>query len=109
MKDYGISAKIHMEVQRLLSNGNLPDAELVYQEACTKLLGWIQEHIKEAQKYFPNFWKEEDQMRLLTPKAAVKIQKKAKALEEVLNVLGAENLEAAKEKIAKWKEDKKLL
>ncbi len=109
MNDSMIAQKIDRTVSQLLSQTNLPDADLIYQEACTKLLSWIQEHLDEAKNYFPAFWKEEDQMRLLTPKAAVQMQKKAGELKEVLSLLDAENLEEVKEKLSQWKENEKRL
>ena len=99
MDDKQIASKIHQAVVRLLSETSLPDADFIYQEACTRLLSWIQEHLEEAKRYFPDFWKDEDQMRLLAPKAAVVIQKKARKFEKLLKEFGVENPEEAEEKI----------
>ena len=60
--------EINNVVTQLLARQNLSDAEMEYQEACSMLLTWIQEHPAEAGEYFPAFSKEEDQMKLLTPR-----------------------------------------
>lgn len=44
---------------------------------CTHLLGWIQEHPARAERCFPVFCKEEDQVKLLTPRVAVSLREKA--------------------------------
>ena len=55
--------EINNVVTQLLARQNLSDAEMEYQEACSMLLTWIQEHPAEAREYFPAFSKEEDQMK----------------------------------------------
>lgn len=97
--DMEIAQKISSAVTTLLSQQDLSAADLSYQESCTRLLAWIQEHYDEAARLFPAFWKEEDQMKLLTAKAAVVIQKKANAYEKLLSELGADDPKEAIEKI----------
>lgn len=97
--DMEVAQKISTAVTTLLSQQDLSAADLSYQESCTRLLAWIQEHYDEAARLFPAFWKEEDQMKLLTAKAAVVIQKKANAYEELLSELGAGGPDEAMKKI----------
>lgn len=97
--DMEVARKISSAVTTLLSQQDLSAADLSYQESCTRLLAWIQEHYDEAARLFPAFWKEEDQMKLLTAKAAVVIQKKANAYEELLSELGADDSDEAIKKI----------
>ena len=97
--DMEAARKVSSAVTTLLSQQELSAAEMSYQESCTRLLAWIQEHPAEAQRLFPAFCKEEDQMRLLTAKAAVVIQKKASAYEELLSELGTDDPDKAMEKI----------
>lgn len=63
------------------------------QVACTRLLGWIQEHPAQAERCFPAFYRDEDQMKLLTPKAAVSLRRKADRLGELLALAGTEDPE----------------
>lgn len=92
-RDNDVTMRINSAVQKLLSEGNLAQAQMPYQEACTQLLGWIQEHLDLARETFPNFYKEEDQMRLLTPGAAVSLQRKAKSLDRLYEELGTDDPE----------------
>lgn len=85
-----------LERRLQLPDWNMPplglEAPLELQEACTRLLGWIQEHPQKAERCFPAFCKEE-QMRLLTPKAAVSLRRKADRLGELLALAGMEDPE----------------
>lgn len=85
---------INAALQQFLARTSLPEAPLELQEACTRLLGWIQEHPRKAKRCFPAFCREEDQMKLLTPKAAVILRKKADRLGELLALAGTEDPEA---------------
>lgn len=96
-------------VTQLLARQNLSDAEMEYQEACSMLLTWIQEHPAEAGEYFPAFSKEEDQMKLLTPRAAVRIQQKANRLEKIMNLLDCGREEDPEELIQKLLERQEML
>lgn len=89
MRDGDVTARINRVLQKLLSEINLSQADIKCQEACTQLLGWIQEHPDLAKDAFPNFYKEEDQMKLLTPGAAVSLHRKAKSLDYLYTELGA--------------------
>lgn len=91
--DRETASRINNVVLKLLMECNLSQAELIYQEACTRLLGWIEEHPDKAQEYFPAFYNEEDRMKLLTPKAAASMQKKAKGYARLMDILGAEDPE----------------
>ncbi len=91
--DKDVADILNRTIQGLLANQNLANAKLRHQEACTRLLGWIQENIERAVRYFPSFSNEEDQMKLLTPKAAVNMQKKANALNTLMKQLGVESEE----------------
>lgn len=91
--DREVAMRINNVVQKLLMECNLSQAELIYQEACTRLLGWIEEHSHKAQEYFPAFYNEEDRMRLLTPKAAASMQKKAKGYARLMDILGTDDPE----------------
>ncbi len=101
--DMELAQKISMAVNGLLTKQDLSEAEIAYQESCTKLLAWIQEHYAEAERLFPAFWKEEDQMRLLTAKAAVVIQKKANEYEKLLEELDTGSLQEAMDKIVQMR------
>ena len=93
--DKDVAMRINNAVQMLLMECSLSQAELVYQEACTRLLGWIEEHPHQAQEYFPFFYNEEDRMKLLTPKAAASMQKKARSCARLMDILGAGDPEEA--------------
>lgn len=84
---------INIALQQFLTQTGLPNATLELQEACTRLLGWIQEHPIEAQRCFPTFCKEEDQMKLLTPRAAVSLRKKADRLGQLMALAGTDDPE----------------
>lgn len=101
--------EINNVVTQLLARQNLSDAEMEYQEACSMLLTWIQEHPAEAGEYFPAFSKEEDQMKLLTPRAAVRIQQKANRLEKIMNLLDCGREEDPEELIQKLLERQEML
>ncbi|MCH5193299.1 MAG: DUF3883 domain-containing protein [Oscillospiraceae bacterium] len=93
--DSDVSMRINNTVQRLLMESSLSQAELIYQEACTLLLGWIEDHPDRAQELFPAFYKDEDRMKLLTPKAAASMQKKAKGYAQLMELLGTDDPEKA--------------
>lgn len=105
LREDEVAMRIHRVVQQILSERNLSDAAYGHQEACTRLLGWIQEHLQQAEKYFPGFWKEEEQMKLLTPRAAVRIQRKAQDCQKILDELGAGTMEEAMRKLTEYKEE----
>ena len=105
-KDMDAAMRINNVVQKLLMECSLSQAELVYQEACTRLLGWIEEHPKRSEEYFPAFCKEEDQMKLLTPKAAASMHRKAKGYAKLAEMLGSDDPEDL-EKIIKVLKEKR--
>ena len=107
--DREVAMEINNVVTQLLARQNLSDAEMEYQEACSMLLTWIQEHPAEAGEYFPAFSKEEDQMKLLTPRAAVRIQQKANRLEKIMNLLDCGSEEDPEEMIQKLLERQEML
>ena len=84
---------VNTALQQFLAKTALPNAPLELQEACTRLLGWIQEHPGEAERCFPAYCREEDQMKLLTPKAAVSLRKKADRLGELMDLAGTDDPE----------------
>lgn len=84
---------VNTALQQFLAKTSLPEAPLELQEACTRLLGWIQEHPNRAQRCFPAFCREETQMKLLTPKAAVSLRRKAERFNELLALAGTEDPE----------------
>lgn len=53
--DMEAAHKISTAVTTLLSQQDLSAADLSYQESCTRLLAWIQEHYDEAARLFPAF------------------------------------------------------
>lgn len=93
LTDEAVAAKLNTVVQQLLSNHNISDVKAEYQDACTRLLAFIQEYPKEARSYFPSFCTEEEQMRLLSPKAAVRMQQQAKQMQHLLTKTGAASME----------------
>ena len=109
LKEETVAIGIHRAVQQILSGKNLSDAAANHQEACTRLLGWIQEHVRQAEDYFPGFTKEEEQMKLLTPKAAVRIQKKARDCQMILEELEAGTIEEAMKKLTEYKKEKERI
>lgn len=90
---------INRVVQQLLAEQSLSLAREEYQDACSRLMGWISNHEEEALSLFPAFSKEEDRMRLLTPKAAVQLNHKVKVIQELLEETGVESVEKLKEMI----------
>lgn len=109
LKEEAVAMRIHRVVQQILSVKNLSDASPGHQEACTRLLGWIQENLGQAERYFPGFTREEEQMKLLTPKAAVRIQKKARDCQMILEELGAGTMEEAMEKLTEFKRERERM
>lgn len=103
-QDKDVIMRINGAVQRLLSEMSLSQADMVCQEACARLLSWIQAHPTLAREAFPNYYKEEDQMKLLTPKAAVTLQRKARNLDRLYQELGTENSEELIQMLKKAKE-----
>ena len=106
--DREIALTINNVVQNLLLNTSLSEAPIIYQEACTRLLGFIGENEELAQAYFPAFFKEEDQMKLLTPKVAVIMNHKAKKLDRLFKDLGAdseEDIDKLLDKLRQMKEN----
>lgn len=85
---------INQTVTQLLTQQNLADASLEEQEACSLLLSWIQNHTEEAGIYFPAYCSEEGLMKLLTPKAAARMQQKVRKLEQIIEMLECESEDA---------------
>lgn len=104
--DSDLTMRVNRALQKLLSERNLSQADMVYQEACTRLLGWIKEHPDMARDAFPNYWKEEDQMQLLTPSAAVGLQRKANTLERMCRKIGTDDPEELMRQLEKALETK---
>lgn len=102
--DRDAASKIGNMIDILLANGSLSKAPDNYQEACGKLLSWIRNHIDEASVYFPSYCSEENQMKLLTPHAAVALQKKADKMEAIMKELEAATPEEFIEKLRELKE-----
>lgn len=94
-KNESVALTINQTVTRLLAQKNLADASIEHQEACSLLLAWIQNNPKEAEAYFAAYCSEEGMMKLLTPKAAVRMQKKINKLEEILDILECQDEEKA--------------
>ncbi len=99
--DKDAASKIGIRIDTLLANGSLSEAPNDYQEACSKLLFWIRNHMDEARVYFPSYCSEENQMKLLTPQAAVLLQKKADDMEDIMREFGVSTAEDLKKKIKK--------
>ncbi len=103
--DSEVAMKLNYVVHRLLAGQSLSQAAVEYQEACTRLLGWIQENRKKAQQYFPEFSEEEEQMKLLTPKAAVRLQRRANDYDSLMKGLGTDNPEEVLELVRQLREE----
>lgn len=103
MYDDGVSMKLNTVVQKLLTEHNISDVEAHYQDACTKLLAFIQDNEDYAKKYFPGLCTEEEQMRLLAPKAAVRMSKQVKQIEKLLKECGCSSIEEVQEKMHQMK------
>lgn len=99
MHDETVAMKLNTVVQSLLSGHNMSEAEEHYQDACTKLLAFIQENEELAKKYFPSFCSEEDRMRLLTTKAAAKMSKQVKKIDTLLKESGCSTIEEVQGKM----------
>lgn len=87
------AGELNAALIQFFARSNLPQAPLELQEACTRLLSWLREHPKQAEAYFPTFCREEDQMKLLTPSAAVNLRKKADRLSSLLALAGTDDPE----------------
>lgn len=107
--DRDVAMEINSVVTQLLAQQNLSDAKIEYQEACSMLLGWIQNHTQEAKEYFPAYSDEEGQMKLLTPKAAVLMQQKVNKLEQIMELIACDDEENSIEMIQKLLEQRTML
>lgn len=94
-----VAGKLNHVVQQLLSEHNISDVKEEYQDACTRLLAFLQEEPESAKRNFPSFCTEEAQMRLLAPKAAVRIQRQAKQMQQLFSQLGVASPEEVMELI----------
>ncbi len=94
--DETVAGILDRTIQGILASQSLFSVDLKYQEACTKLLNWIRKNTEIAQKYFPSFCTEQDQMKLLTPSAASELQEKADVLVDVMEELDCNNIEEFK-------------
>lgn len=99
MRDKNAANIINEAVQKLLSEKSLSLAEPQYQDACSRLLGWIGEHENEVKELFPSYCTEEDRMKLLTTRAAVQMNRKVKEFQTLLKDTGVESLEQLKKLI----------
>lgn len=99
-----VSQNINAAVSKLLSTQALSEADIKYQENCTDLLGWIQENQESAAEYFPEYCSDEEQMKLLTPRAAVNLRKKADEYNRLVQEIGTDNIEELK-KLVYWKKE----
>ncbi len=99
MRDKNAANIINEAVQKLLSEKSLSLAEPQYQDACSRLLGWIGEHENEVKELFPSYCTEEDRMKLLTTRAAVQMNRKVKEFQTLLKDTGVESLEELKKLI----------
>ena len=90
-----IASAINLAVQQLLASASLSEAKEEYQAACTALLGWIDENMDAAGRLFPAFYNDEDKMKLLTTKAAVNLNRKAKKLDMFLDKIGVSDMDEA--------------
>ena len=99
MTDEFISQKINHALSVLFSQGTLSNAPDNQQEACTTLLALIQTDEPFAKQLFPSYSSEEDQMKLLTPRSAVKMQKTANMFKELCSALDLGDEENALELI----------
>ncbi len=102
--DQEVAQRIGAEVSAVLSKGSLSLAPDHHQEACSRLLAWIRQNSELANVLFPAFSNEEDQMKLLTPQAAVRLQRDADDLELLMQVLGETDPEKAMKKIQRLRE-----
>ena len=103
--DKDAASKIGIRIDTLLATASLSEASDNYQEACTKLLFWIRNHMDEARIYFPSYCSEENQMKLLTARAAVILQRKADDMEDIMREFGVSTAEDLKKKIKKILDD----
>ena len=101
--DETIGTKLNNVLQQMLLGHNISDVKAEYQDACTRVLAFIQENPEEARKYFPSFCSPEDQMRLLAPGAAVRMSQQAKQLEQLLKQAGVDTMEEMVEMLAQVK------
>lgn len=88
-----VASGVNAALQQFLARASLPEAPMELQEACTRLLGWIRERPQKAKRCFPAFCGEEEQMKLLTPRAAVSLRKKADRFNELLALAGTDDSE----------------
>jgi hypothetical protein len=95
---------INAAVSKLLSTQALSEADIKYQDNCTRLLGWIQENPQDAADYFPEYCTDEGQMKLLTPRAAVNLRKQADEYNRLMQEIGVENIDDLK-KLMRWRDE----
>jgi hypothetical protein len=88
-----VTQNINDAVSKLLATKALSEAEIGFQENCTRLLSWIQENPQDAAEYLPVYCSDEGQMKLLTPKAAVSLRKKADEYNRIMQEMGVESPE----------------
>lgn len=105
MKMEHVTAHINAALQRILARTSLSNASEEIQNACTQLLSWIRRNPETAQQHFPMFCRDEDQMKLLTPNAAVGLQKKADQLQDVMEFFGTDDVDGIKEKFQQMQQE----
>ena len=98
--------RLNMVIEQLLKEHNMSDMKPDYQDACTRLLTYIQEEPEVAKRNFPNFCSEEDQMRLLSTKAAARMCRNEKVMQCFMKEL---NVATPEEAIKQLKQLQKLV
>lgn len=91
MGEGDVAVRISRVIQRILTRGNLNDESDQIQEACARLLAWLQEHPKETERYFPEYTTEEQQARLMTAKAVVRLQRRGRTLDQLTEIVGSDD------------------
>ncbi len=91
MGEGDVAVRISRVIQRILARGNLNDESDQIQEACARLLAWLQEHPKETERYFPEYTTEEQQARLMTAKAVVRLQRRGRTLDQLTEIVGSDD------------------
>ena len=91
MGEGDVAVRISRVIQRILARGNLNDESDQIQEACARLLAWLQEHPKETERYFPEYTTEEQQARLMTAKAVVRLQRRGRTLDRLAEIVGSDD------------------
>lgn len=97
MYEREVATDIARAIDNVLNSGGLSETDELMQEACTRLLSWIEDNPQKASNLFTHYTSEESRMKLLTPKAACKMSKRLKEIENIMKNFNINDLEQLEE------------